>query len=126
MHTCIFVQYEPIITEGNERFVYRIMLFRCNMTKPINDSRGFDCENDTSFKIKSCKNIVAQWAMGGEVSFTDKFLLFCQQEWPSVFHGLQRFTRTNEMRCRSLLAMALTLYLTCQFWALPLQQQIKI
>lgn len=60
------IKYEPIITPGNEAYVYRMTFYRCDMKDVNLSGQVFDCENGAPVQVKSCKTIVATWSMGGE------------------------------------------------------------
>lgn len=59
-------QYEPVITPGNEAYVYRIVFYRCDMNGVDLQGKVFDCDT-APVQVKSCKTTVASWSMGGEV-----------------------------------------------------------
>lgn len=63
----ICFQYEADITPGNEAYVYRMILYRCDIRDPALNGARFDCETEAPNTVKSCKNIVASWSMGAEV-----------------------------------------------------------
>ena len=62
----VSVQYEPIVTPGNEAYVYRIVFYRCDMNGADIQGQAFDCET-APVQVKSCKTTVATWSMGAEV-----------------------------------------------------------
>ena len=64
------LQFEPYVQEGNEGLVHHLLVYECH--GKFNDSLygpGFDCGNTANIPFKQCfySNIVAVWAVGGEV-----------------------------------------------------------
>ncbi|XP_060578402.1 DBH-like monooxygenase protein 1 homolog [Ruditapes philippinarum] len=60
------IKYEADITPGNEAFVYRMNLYKCDLNDPSLTYSRFECENEAPNSVKSCKNIVATWSMGAQ------------------------------------------------------------
>ena len=63
----MFLQYEPAIQQGNEPFVYRMILYQCHVKDQVLVNNRFDCTDGGSSAIKACTNIIATWSMGAEV-----------------------------------------------------------
>ena len=119
--------------------------FRLFQTKKVaDDSFKFD-ENGRKLSIR-VENTVGK----GEIARYEQFLLFPQcflkacfsgaskgvvWEWVNCFNVCCLFERIENILEREIMQVSsifslsnifLTLYLTCQFWALLIQQQIKI
>ncbi|KAL4218879.1 hypothetical protein ACF0H5_021467 [Mactra antiquata] len=61
------IKFAPIITPGNEPYVYRMMLYRCEITDPtVVYKVSRHCQYESPVSVKSCKSVVASWSMGGE------------------------------------------------------------
>ncbi|CAH1272288.1 DBH [Branchiostoma lanceolatum] len=61
------LQYEPIITPGNEETVHHMTVFLCG--NDLSSTAGYDgpCEGEEErTELKTCKHVIAAWAMGAQ------------------------------------------------------------
>ena len=56
-----------MIQPGNEPYVYRMILTRCNLKERALINNRFDCTDGGPRDLKECREIVAIWSMGAEV-----------------------------------------------------------
>jgi hypothetical protein len=61
------MQYEALVTPGNELNVHHFLLYRCKVNNPDQyDGKASTCY-DKNRILPYCSNMIAAWAIGGEV-----------------------------------------------------------
>ena len=62
------IQYEAVITPGNEQFVHHFEVFHCQSpTRPF----AGDCSRDKPPEARSCSKVLAAWSMGANVKLSN-------------------------------------------------------
>ena len=66
------LQYEPVITPGNELNVHHVLIYSCKDINSTYDGVQGNCyERDRP--LPDCYDVVIAWAIGGEVRHSDIF-----------------------------------------------------
>ena len=64
-----FLQFGPIITEGNEAHVHHLIIYLCTGLNHTHVGESGDCNGGVRDEVAACcgGKVVAAWAVGGEV-----------------------------------------------------------
>ncbi len=63
-----FLQYESVITPGNEAIVHHIEVFECSPQMDTVPQFSGSCDSKMKpRKLNYCRHVLAAWAMGAEV-----------------------------------------------------------
>ena len=61
------MQYEPVITPGNENYVHHILVYNCPTATDSDVGHTYHCYNNKPAHLK-CNDVIIAWAVGGVVS----------------------------------------------------------
>jgi hypothetical protein len=64
----IHLQYEPIITPGNENHVHHVLAYNCPTATDADVGSVFNCYGRRPKNLEGCSDVVIAWAVGGVVS----------------------------------------------------------
>lgn len=69
------LQYEPIVTEGNEALVHHMEIFQCAAELDRVPSFSGPCDSKMKpDRLNFCRHVLAAWALGAKVGAAPTFL----------------------------------------------------
>lgn len=63
------MQYEAVVSAGNEAIVHHIEVFECSPHMDVVPQYSGSCDSKMKpAKLNSCRHVLAAWALGAEVN----------------------------------------------------------